>query len=184
MFNQSDAYMVKIGQEKYYPRELKDVVINFGYHDHEQVSKLYTMYETPITKPLLSMDHPGVEMIVIYSTKIATENEIYYFKHPQSFRDKGVFYNPDYFGYRKGDGRLTSFSQMLMPLKWALQNDEQKLKKPIKLVEFCSMAHTKMSPYDDEVIANSSKAYEQDFKSFDPNFFSNYLGLMTNRETG
>jgi len=87
-------------------------------------------------KKVFDFNHPGIPLIVMYNSKLPT---------PTGLKATNIA-NQEIIA--RGDGIVTTLSSILHPLKWAIEYDDQKIGKPVKFIEMCSMFNQKISPFD------------------------------------
>lgn len=121
------------------PEFLKDYAIN------EKVPKIY---EKLVTEELMQKN-PGVPVVLVFGSMLETGVG-------WSYRgDKDTWYNSSLYHPRNttvshpGDNTLSTTSQLMIPLRWALEFDSQKQGSfPVKFFQFCSAFKNDQPLYD------------------------------------
>ena len=178
LFNQSDVPIITVEGKGYKPKEVRPYIENDNTYD-ARIKQMFQIYDIPGVKGGV-FENLAIPVIAIFTTKIPTANELIYSEDPGPYRRNATFYAPDQTIYRGGDGRCSTYSQLIFPLKWALDHDltlskngeNSKKTAPVKFVEYCSLKQQKISPYDHPLIDQVSKG-NQNFtdKIYNKNYF-------------
>jgi hypothetical protein len=158
LFNQSNVPIITVEGRGYKAKEVRSYFENDNTYD-SRIKQMFQIYDIPGVKGGV-FQNLAIPIIAIFTTKIATANELIYNQDPGPFRRNQTFYPPDQTIYRGGDGRCSTYSQLIFPLKWAIDHEENLTKNgpestetgPVKFVEFCSLKNQKISPYDHPLI--------------------------------
>ena len=154
LFDPLGLELVKIKEAGYKYEDIKALLRKESYLS--QFENAWSYYDTPEHSRLeLETPPTGIPLIMVYTSVLPTENEVYYTSHPYkiSSADSRPYY-PDSQTYKRGDGRITSSSSLLTTLKWAHQFSAKKVGAPVKFVELCSVHNNKVSPFDHKFVSH------------------------------
>jgi hypothetical protein len=160
-FDQKMVYLIDRFYKKYHEK-FPDVSINsvdfFGSHD-DFIAKVKSMinYHSKLSKTR-NLDIPKVDTIVLYSSFLPTKTA--YLFDTKKIQEQ--FSNIDVLS-RGGDGTVSSWSSLLVGLKWIFDkyytHEDKILQQNIQVIEYCSI----LSQFGKEYLFNKNAETPQEF---------------------
>ena len=164
LFNSSHEFLFRIKDEQFFPKDIKRKSIDSNIISNiDQLHNLIT--EEEVSKRMINFENPGVNMTLIFLTKIRTDTQLIYYQDPKEYIKRKLIKDPDMYGMKRGDHTIDVNSSLLPMLKWAIENEEKlQNNKKIKFVELCSMTKQKASPFDDMLVDDIEKEVGKNFE--------------------
>ena len=131
-----------------------DILERESYHDNAK-----RLYEMARDARFETLQNPGVEISIIYSNHLRTENGVFYKKPTKNRTKDHKIATPKSIFYSLGDGTLLTTSTVFPGLKWADDFNKNMIgAKRVTFVEGCSSFNKKSSLIEEDDNQENSKS--------------------------